>query len=478
MKSQEKIDHNSQFFSISEGTFREISDNIQIGISIVENGYYIFMNKKMREIYGIINEKENRDFSILDYVVPEDADRVYKIINSSLKNGQIPRDLQFWIIRRDGERRYLKSKYTIFKGRKKTNTHLVLTMDYTEQKTTITALEASEKKLRELFNSANDAIFLSRIRGDKFLTDFIEVNDLACKMLGYTEEELLELSSLDITDPEVKTTNKEIIQQIVTKEQGAFETALISKTGKKIPVEISSHFFNLEGEKVILTIARDITERHKAETEIRNLNESFKIINSILRHDLNNNLSVIMGAITAYEDVKEQALLEMTVKAAQKSFDLIQKMEELERALVNNEGLTIVDSEELFNKVISSYSLLNVTFEIEGRCNLCADAAFSSVIDNIISNAIKHGQADKIIISAEYKDSFCNIHIADNGSGILDEHKNHVFERSFKHGQTAGSGLGLYIVKKTIERYGGEITLEDNFPKGTIFHIKLKYRVV
>lgn len=66
------------------------------------------------------------------------------------------------------------------------------------------------------------------------------------------------------------------------------------------------------------------------------------------------------------------------------------------------------------------------------------------------------------------------ISIVDNGSGILDEHKNHVFERSFKHGKTAGTCLGLYIVKKNIERYGGEITIKDNFPKGTIFEIKLK----
>ncbi len=52
--------------------------------------------------------------------------------------------------------------------------------------------------------------------------------------------------------------------------------------------------------------------------------------------------------------------------------------------------------------------------------------------------------------------------------------QHHVFERSFKLGKTAGTGLGLYIVKKTIERYGGEITLKDNYPKGTIFEIRLK----
>ncbi len=476
MVNQKKIDYGNQLFSISEDIFNEISKNIQVGISIVDHGHYIFMNKKFKEIFSITVKEENRSFSILDYIAPEDANRIYKIIDSSLKTNQMPTELQFWIIRGDGERRFINNKYTVFKGGEKTNTHLILTIDCTKLKLTYDALSTSEKKLRELFNNANDAIFFSRIRGDEFLSNFIEVNDFACNLLEYTKEELLELSSLDISAPEMKEANKEIIQQIIREEQGTFETILISKTGKEVPVEIRSNFFNLEGEGVIFTVARDLTERRKAENEIRNLNESLKIINSILRHDLNNNLSVIKGAISAYNDVKEHSFLEMTLKATHKSSELIQKMGELEDALIQKENLTILDSEDFLNRIISSYSLFKVTFEIEGNGSFYVDAAFTSVIDNIINNAIKHGQADKIKISIKSSNGFCTIQIADNGSGILDEHKNHVFERSFKYGKTAGTGLGLYIVKKNLERYGGEITVKDNFPKGTIFEIKLKNR--
>ena len=474
MKSQTKLDHGNQLFTISQDIFRQISENIQVGISIVDNGNHIFMNKKSKEIFGITDEEENRTFSIFDYIVPEDADRVYKIIDSSLNTGQMPAELQFWIIKEDGERRYLNNKYTALKGREITKSHLILTTDCTEQKMASDALRESEKRRKEFFDNAFYAIFITRIREEEFLSKFIEVNDFACILLQYTKEELLEMSLFDISAPEMKKNHKEIIRQIIEKEQGTFEMVLISKTGKEIPVEIRSHFFNTKGQKTILIVARDISERRTAEKEVRNLNESFKIINSILRHDLNNNLSVIMGAITAYEDAKEHVLLEMSLKAAQKSFKLIQKMEELERALIQKEDLIKVDSEELFNRIISSYSLSNVTFEIEGSGSFYADAAFTSVIDNIISNAIKHGQADEIKISIKSNYEFCTIQIADNGSGILDEHKNHVFERSFKHGKTAGTGLGLYIVKKNIERYGGEITIKDNFPKGTIFEIKLK----
>ena len=145
MKVQGEMENKNQMFSISEDILREISDNCQIGVSIVENGLYIFMNKKFKEIYGINEEEENRNFSILDYVVNADAGRVYKIINSSLITDKMPTELHFWIIRGDGERRYLNNKYKAFKGREIAITHLILTTDCTEQKRTTAALEDRNK---------------------------------------------------------------------------------------------------------------------------------------------------------------------------------------------------------------------------------------------------------------------------------------------------------------------------------------------
>ena len=98
----------------------------------------------------------------------------------------------------------------------------------------------------------------------------------------------------------------------------------------------------------------------------------------------------------------------------------------------------------------------------------------SSVIDNIIRNAIVHGEANKIDITTKGKDDICEIRIADYGIGIPDKIKEKVFNEGFRYGETGGTGLGLYIVKKTVDRYGGSIHVEDNKPNGTVFVIKLK----
>ena len=67
-----------------------------------------------------------------------------------------------------------------------------------------------------------------------------------------------------------------------------------------------------------------------------------------------------------------------------------------------------------------------------------------------------------------------SIKIADYGKGIPESIKENIFEEGISFGDSKGSGLGLYIVKKTVERYGGSIIVEDNTPQGTIFIIKLK----
>ena len=105
------------------------------------------------------------------------------------------------------------------------------------------------------------------------------------------------------------------------------------------------------------------------------------------------------------------------------------------------------------------------------------DKAIYSVIDNIVNNAIVHGKTDRVDISIEDKGEFCEIRIADYGVGIPDDIKHLIFEEGFKY-RSKGSGLGLYIVKKVIERYGGEILVEDNKPSGAVFTLRIRKKIL
>ena len=158
---------------------------------------------------------------------------------------------------------------------------LVVSRDITESKKMENALKESEEKFRELFNKANDTITLGELTEDGKPGKFIEVNDAASRNLGYSTEELLNMTPLDIIQKEIDKA-PENARKIFKTGSSKFETVHITKDGSKIPVEVNTHLFKFRGKDVILGISRDITERKKAEEEIKNRSTKVDILNRII----------------------------------------------------------------------------------------------------------------------------------------------------------------------------------------------------
>jgi len=214
---------------------------------------------------------------------------------------------------------------------------------------------------------------------------------------------------------------------------------------------------------------RDVTEHKKAEEKINSLNEALRVINKTLRHDILNDLTVVMTACDIMH-VDDEILKQKISKALNKSVSLIEQMRELEHALAFDEDFSEESLRSLVESAMKNYP--DIKFAITGDCTILCDEAMYSVIDNIIRNAVVHGKTDRIDISIQENNGCREMRIADYGKGIPDDIKSKIFEEGESFGETRGSGLGLYIVKKVIERYGGTITVEDNKPTGSVFILK------
>lgn len=153
---------------------------------------------------------------------------------------------------------------------------LAVFRDITERKAAEKALQESEEKFREIFNNANDAIYLHKIDEKGMPHKFIEVNDVACRVLGYTKEEFYSMAPTDIDGAHMGSKVPDIMKNLLKEESITFEIDHRTKSGKLIPVEINSHLFEVNGEKRVLSVARDITERKIAEKEIKLLSRSIE----------------------------------------------------------------------------------------------------------------------------------------------------------------------------------------------------------
>jgi diguanylate cyclase (GGDEF)-like protein/PAS domain S-box-containing protein len=142
-------------------------------------------------------------------------------------------------------------------------------LDITDQRKAELELRESEEKFRQLFNGASDMIFLMEANARAVPLRILEANEVACRRLGYTREELLDKTRKDISTPEAWAELVKVQAPLLKKSlEMKYETVLLSKDGNKIDTENTVHIYTWKGKNVILSIARDVSERKKWENEL------------------------------------------------------------------------------------------------------------------------------------------------------------------------------------------------------------------
>lgn len=197
-----------------------------------------------------------------------------------------------------------------------------------------------------------------------------------------------------------------------------------------------------------------------------------EIANSILRHDITNDLAVINSAVNIYRRTNNTSILEEIKLRVAKSAETIDRQRKQEVYFADHDKLQDYHIEDVVSEIIKKNEHVNIV--TTGKAIAYADDAIYSVFENLLVNSISHGKASQISIQISSSKDLCKISFIDNGCGISQDIKPHIFEKGFFHGESGHTGIGLYIVKQTICQYGGKISIEDNNPHGAIFIIQLK----
>jgi PAS domain S-box-containing protein len=204
------------------------------------------------------------------HIHPDDRERVHQSILSAIKDGQAGWVEEYRFLRRDGSYADVLDRGYVSRDAGGRPLQMVGAM------TDVSQRKRAELQYHTLFENVNDAIFVTGISQDGMPARFKQVNDVACHRLGYSREELLQLSPADIDAPELLSQRVSVMARLATGEPVLFETLLVAKDGHRINVEFSARRFNFEGEPAVLAIARDITERKRAESTLQESEEQFR----------------------------------------------------------------------------------------------------------------------------------------------------------------------------------------------------------
>jgi signal transduction histidine kinase len=213
-----------------------------------------------------------------------------------------------------------------------------------------------------------------------------------------------------------------------------------------------------------------------SQKRIHDTNKFLRVVNSILIHDLLNDLTNIRFSIELAEVGEDLDTIDVAKRATDKGIDLINRISDLEILIGQDEELQPRSINEMLTEIVANDNVYHkMKVNLYGDCTPKIDNAMYSVLDNILRNAVLHSGTEKIDIKMNELDSKCVIQIIDYGKGIPDEIKEKIYDTGYSESTFKISlGIGLSIVKNVIERYGGSVTIQDTTPSGATFVLELR----
>jgi len=299
--------------------------------------------------------------------------------------GKLPKKYEVRLVNKEGQVRNVIINVSLIPG---TYQSVVSIHDITERKQIEKALYESEDRYKKLFQFSPDSIIIHDMD-----MNILDVNNKAVVEFGYSKKELLEMKVFDLHHETELKHSAQVLAAMKKKDMLNVESKFVRKDGSVFWAEAAPRKYTLGSKTIIHVAIRDITERKQAEEELSIAKKRLNIATSILRHDVTNDLVVIKSALDIYQDQNDKTMLDEIEKRVEKSLKRINMHREHENFVESYKELEEYDLVTVLNEVTQNYPGIKIA--ISGTGEVYADDAIYSVFENIINNAIKHGNTKK-----------------------------------------------------------------------------------
>jgi PAS domain S-box-containing protein len=456
------------------------------------NGYFRLINPAAEHILGY-SQEELLQRPYMDFIHPDDRDKTENVILKKLKQGKKIINFSTRYICKDGSVKWIEWTSHLIQDQ---NVSYAVGRDCTHRREIEDSLKASELWMRNIYNAFEESVLI--LSPERKL---IKVNKATEKIFGYTEKEIRNQSTsiLHADEEHFAAFGKKIQEAFVQNKSAEFEFRVKRKNGEIFPSEHTVSMLKDEAGKSlgIVSVVRDISKRKQDEkilkktlSDLEKSNAELEQFAYVASHDLQEPLRAAVGFLQLLQskyknqlDEKGHHYIERATKAGHRMQRLISDLLKLSRV---NTPTSAFESSDLTKILKETLEYLQPNIKDKKAVVTYAKLPILAVdrnqihglFQNLIGNALKYNDSPVPTIEVGCEDTHreYRFFVKDNGIGIEQEFQDKIFmifQRLHARTDYDGSGIGLALCKKIVERHQGRIWFESEPEKGTIFYFTL-----
>lgn len=467
-----------------------IVENANTIIAVIQSdGTMSLLNEYGQNFVGYTQEEVGSEpYFWGKFLAPQVQPKVFDIIANAQK-GEIQKQFKnSWISRYGEERMFEWSNALVNKEDGSLDYIFTIGIDVTES-------ERTKQELRTIFDITRDGIAILDLE-----SHFLDCNNAYLQMTGYSREELLAKSCMELTLPEDRERAVEAIKVVM--EQGyieSFEKRCVVKNGQTVVIQMGIAL--MPDRKRMLVSAKDITALKQIESDLIKANKAKSEFLANMSHEIRTPLNGIIGLNTLMLKTplndQQNDYVKKSLQSSKALLGIINDILdyskiEAGKLELSPQSFSIDDSlretSELFEYAILQKSLeIHVDFDPTIPCSVLGDSLrLSQILNNLVGNAVKFTERGDITIRARLNKIEGDIvdvafSVTDTGIGMNEEEMAKLF-KSFSQTDSSnarkygGTGLGLAISKQLAEMMGGSIGVESVKGEGTTFSFNIVVR--
>jgi PAS domain S-box-containing protein len=469
----------------TEEKFRQMAENINevFWMSSADLSEVLYISPVYQQIWGRTCESlYTNPKSFLEAIHPEDRERVIANLQQNIKTEF---DIEYRIIWQDGTVRWIWDRSVpIYNQVGEVYRRAGIAQDISDRK-------QAEQKIRfqsRLLDAVEQAVIATDLEGN-----IIYWNHYAEVLYGWSAVEVMGRQVVDVV-PAASTKEQaaKLMSRLQVGESWSGEFLVQRRDGTTFPAMVfDSPIYNEQGSLIgIVGVSVDITERKRAEEELQRSNAELQQFAYVASHDLQEPLRMVSSytqlLAECYQgqlDAQADKFIAFATEGATRMQQLLEDLLDYSRVSRRPQPFEPINCTTILKDVLTD---LAVTMQ-ESSAVVTADSLptvlgdrtqLRQLLQNLISNAIKFRREEPPVvhISAEPQEDFWLFTVRDNGIGIDPQFAERIFvlfQRLHSRQEYPGTGIGLAICKKIVERHAGRIWVESHLGEGSTFYFTL-----